>query len=378
MMERKTLTARNPVIDIFRGVAVLNVLFIHTAFYSGEFYVPEWVRNLSLWIDIPFFLFLSGWGSGMRSMGDVIRSAKGLWKNVFCKGIFFAIVTALVYGLPGLPWINSGQEFLRAFALVFTYEKMPVLADSVWFLTYYLRAVFFNQLLIGILKPYAEKKGYEEAQIVGFLLGCNLVLFMTGCAGAGYLPLELTQKDFLYNSFWLLGALVAKKQIRISSVKALIFWLLVNGAAFFGISAALSIDLTSLQSVKFPKEAMPMAAWLFYSLFSVITALWLQTKLSGRSIPEKGLTHIGRTAMYYFFAQGISSALLGTHSGGAIEQWWILFGIRLVCNVVIAMLIAEGVAFCEKICGKLWKRFEGSKIALQIKEMLLKSLGLDT
>ena len=49
---------RNYYIDNIRGLATISVVFIHTVFWSGSSYVPEYMRNLSLLIDVPiFFLF---------------------------------------------------------------------------------------------------------------------------------------------------------------------------------------------------------------------------------------------------------------------------------------------------------------------------------
>ena len=46
---------RDSFIDNARGLTVISVIFIHTVFYSGYSYVLEWVRSLSLYIDVPLF-----------------------------------------------------------------------------------------------------------------------------------------------------------------------------------------------------------------------------------------------------------------------------------------------------------------------------------
>ena len=49
---------RNYYIDNIRGLATISVVFIHTVFWSGSSYVPEYMRNLSLLIDVPIvFLY---------------------------------------------------------------------------------------------------------------------------------------------------------------------------------------------------------------------------------------------------------------------------------------------------------------------------------
>ena len=51
---------RNESIDFFRGLAAISVIFIHTVFHSGSSYVPSYIQNMSLFFDVPVFMFLSG------------------------------------------------------------------------------------------------------------------------------------------------------------------------------------------------------------------------------------------------------------------------------------------------------------------------------
>ena len=53
---------RDLYIDFAKGLATLSIIFIHTAFWSGQFYIPTEVRVLSLLFDVPLFstnIFLS-------------------------------------------------------------------------------------------------------------------------------------------------------------------------------------------------------------------------------------------------------------------------------------------------------------------------------
>lgn len=54
---------RNNTIDFFRRLAALQVILIHTAFHSGSSYVPAWFQNLTLFVYVPVFFFLSGWSA---------------------------------------------------------------------------------------------------------------------------------------------------------------------------------------------------------------------------------------------------------------------------------------------------------------------------
>ena len=64
LAEQPAAGLRDQSLDFLRGLAALSIIFIHTAFWSGEAYVPQAVEALSLILDVPFFFFLSGWGGG--------------------------------------------------------------------------------------------------------------------------------------------------------------------------------------------------------------------------------------------------------------------------------------------------------------------------
>lgn len=49
------LMKRDYYLDFLRGIAALNIIIIHTAFWSGEGYVPTIIKNLTLLLDVPFF-----------------------------------------------------------------------------------------------------------------------------------------------------------------------------------------------------------------------------------------------------------------------------------------------------------------------------------
>ena len=40
----------------FRGIAVLAVLFIHTVCKSGSEYIPIWMLDVALIVDVPLFI----------------------------------------------------------------------------------------------------------------------------------------------------------------------------------------------------------------------------------------------------------------------------------------------------------------------------------
>ena len=80
---------RNYYIDNIRGLAIISVIFIYTVFWSGSSYVPEYMRNLALLIDVPIFFLLTGM---LMSIIKNINPIKQITKLIFS---FFILV--LVY-----------------------------------------------------------------------------------------------------------------------------------------------------------------------------------------------------------------------------------------------------------------------------------------
>lgn len=58
---------RNDNLDYFRGIAILNVIFIHTVWWSGILYNHFLVRQAFLLFEVPVFfssrmvIYLSNW-----------------------------------------------------------------------------------------------------------------------------------------------------------------------------------------------------------------------------------------------------------------------------------------------------------------------------
>ena len=81
---------RNNYIDFLRGIASIGIIAIHTAFWSGQSYTPEWFWNLTLLLDVPFFFYLSGWASSYKK-SDIKKTCKSIL-DIWCKWIFFSSV----------------------------------------------------------------------------------------------------------------------------------------------------------------------------------------------------------------------------------------------------------------------------------------------
>ena len=67
---------RDLYIDYAKGLATLSIVFIHTVFWSGQFYVSNEMRIFSLLFDVPIFFALSG----LTSSGNIDKTFRRLVK----------------------------------------------------------------------------------------------------------------------------------------------------------------------------------------------------------------------------------------------------------------------------------------------------------
>ena len=111
-----------------------------------------------------------------------------------------------------------------------------------------------------------------------------------------------------------------------------------------------------MNKAKFP----PKLLYIFWSSFSLLTLFVLYNRL--KITKANFITYIGQNAIFYYFAQGISSSLVYFIVVAAKDymNWWVLMIIIYSLNVVLAIIIAEGLkkidSFGWSILEKLRKK----------------------
>lgn len=114
IMENKI--KRDPNIDFYRGLAVLGIIAIHTAFHSGTDYVPDWFKSLTLLIDVSYFFFISG-----KSMcfyeGDLFKTSKSLFKT-WLKWIYGITILFVISYIIGSDGIKNIRELFQGYFLI--------------------------------------------------------------------------------------------------------------------------------------------------------------------------------------------------------------------------------------------------------------------
>ena len=106
-----------------------------------------------------------------------------------------------------------------------------------------------------------------------------------------------------------------------------------------------------MNKAKFP----PKLLYIFWSSFSLVTLFVLYGRL--KISKDSFITYIGKNAIFFYFAQGMSSSLVYFLVVPLKEhmQWWLLMILIYLINILLAVLIAEGL---KKVDAFGWKILE--------------------
>ena len=349
---------RDLYIDFAKGLATLSVIFIHTTFWSGQFYVPREWRILSLLFDVPIFFALSG----LTSSGNVEKTFYRLLKLqitymvfvtfLFFFDSFFKVFLENIWGrevfrdffltfgekykentLSGsFDWTVLGNWWLHQYR---NCDTFPVVMGSFWYLKVYYIVTVFGVLAIRFFKHHIW---WIIAICVTLILIFNLEpsYYPTGQVGhvAFYLAVFLL-------AFELKGKVLSQKQI-------------IGGGAFVLLSLGLMFGYYGkeifylMNKQKFPPK-IPYIVWSFLSLFLVFV-FYQRYRVEKESM----ITFIGKNAIFFYFAQGISSSLIYFLVIPLKDQihWAILLGGIFVINIFLAILLAKII---KKMDEKVWQ-----------------------
>jgi hypothetical protein len=133
---------RDQVIDLFKGFTILWIIHIHTVFWSGELYLPNYLRELSLFIDVPIFFFLSGYLVFFGSLKDIfnrsLRQVKRLYLTYVILSLVVFFVIILLRFLFGYSIPAFSATLFNIIKLNVVFPEFPGFEWNLWFLRTYL------------------------------------------------------------------------------------------------------------------------------------------------------------------------------------------------------------------------------------------------
>ncbi len=337
---------RDLYIDFAKGLATVSVIFIHTVFWSGQFYVPAEVRTLSLLFDVVLFYALSGITSG----GNVDKTFYRLLKlqityMIFVTGVFFVDYFFKVFGLNvfGLAWMenfystfggkyvpqsistipqwqNLGNWYMHSYTNADTF---PVIMGSFWYLKVYFILAVFGVLIIRFFPKHIW-------WFVAVCLGLTMIYHLF----PHYFPTGQVAYVAFYLAVFLIGNRIRGKKI--SNMLSVILYAGVFAALAWVFMTYGKEMFYLFNKNKFPPR-LPYIIWISFGVVTLFM-LYNRLKINKKSV----ITYIGENAIFFYFAQGISSTLIYFLVRPLEEQmpWWILLPIVFAVNLVLAYFIA--------------------------------------
>ncbi len=357
----RTTMNRDLYIDFAKGMATLSIIFIHTAFWSGQFYIPAEIRVFSLVFDVALFYALSGITSGSNVEKTFYRLLKlQITYMIFVTFLFFLDYFFKVFGLTffsmewlqsfystfgskyattgvsDIPqWENLGNWYLHQYTNADTF---PVVMGSFWYLKVYFILAVFGVLILRFFPKH-----------VNWFIGLCLVLTLVFNIFPEIYPTGQVGYVAFYLAIFLIANRMRGKKIpnkAIPFVYTVVATALIWMFWYYGSEIFYKINKN-----KFP----PKIPYIIWSLFSLTTLFVLYNRL--KITKENFVTYIGKNAIFFYFAQGISSSLVYFIVVALKENtpWWILMILIYIINIILAFIIAAGL---KKVDDLGWKTLE--------------------
>lgn len=335
-----TENSRNQYIDFLRGIAAINIIVIHTAFYSGQTYTPQWFWNITLLLDVPFFFYLSGWASSYQAI-SIQKTIKSLF-HIWLKWLFFISLWSLLFWIsscliPRTQNLYGITDFLKNLFFITTTPGFPVIEGSMWFMPVY----FFVLPISTLILMYLKKKTHVKEAMTSYLL--LLVAFFVWFTPENSFH-AITYLLF-YCFFWFLGfQRLGKCKNTFCLILAI---MLCIGGAFYA-SHIQNLYFFDLQMAKFP----PTLKYGFASIPSILLAKYWENHIQKMN---HFLLHIGKNAIFYYFGQGIGGSILYyVIDLVPLNQWLLKWIIALIINLIITIFTSEILIY---LYAKLKKTF---------------------
>lgn len=293
---------RDMYLDFYRGIATISVVLIHTVFWSGQKYLTGSMgilHTLVLLIDVPLFVFLSGWSAYYTS--DIKRTFDNLLK-IWIQCIIFIIIIDIVCHIILHPGTLSFQEMLYQIFFVGKTPYLPVIASSLWFMRMWIPVSLIGSILTVFFKRTSGKnaKKYIIRIIIFLLIG---VVWFSATNQSTYFM--LCRQFCFYMPLFLLGYLLADYHFKGK------LWQYLGACTvvillWFLVSRTFQMPAKDLQSAKFPPHLMYFVA----SLLSVITTTYFRGKADFIVKRCYAVRLLGKNALPFYFSQGIGSSII--------------------------------------------------------------------
>ena len=341
---KKEAKQRNYNLDFLRGIATLCIIVIHTAWWSGQGYLPLWFSNLTLLIDVPVFIFISG--ISFHYVNSIVKNLKGLlgqWE----KWLYFLFIYSLLLLIFFTEQFRI-EDIFSQIVYVFPHQNnIEVVAGSIWYMLMYIKVTIICSILICAIQHYCKE---DKLKVIGIVTMVMLMIFLY-CATKNNLLFFDSYVSF-YSFIYLLGYMLHHYQIK---DKRQLFILIAGDVIIMVIVfLCLGIGINEIQNIKFP----PSVAYLPFSLISILLFWYLKDHLQIKK--ENKINKIGKNAIFYYFSQGVSSSFIYyVYPYIPFQSIILKFVCMLTCNVILATI---GAFFLDRSYHYLEKKINFQRI----------------
>ena len=325
---------RNYNIDFLRGIATLYIVLIHTAWWSGNSYLPEWFRNTILIIDVPVFIFISG--ISFNFVNSIMKNIKGIiiqWK----KWLFFLVFYLLLLFVFFREQIVV-KDILSWIVYVFpNSNNIPVVDGSMWFMKMYIKVSLISSIIICAVKYYAKNKTLEYLKLIFVIF---LFIYIYTINDGNFLFFDGITSFYIL--IYLLGYLLFNYKIKdLKQLFIIEIILLIINTLLFIVS---DIGINDIQNIKF----IPSLPYLFFALISITLFWYLKDNLKIKK--KNKINYIGQNAIMFYFAQGVSSSFIYyvykiIPFTNPILIFIILLSVNIICSIIGGVFLTETYKF---------------------------------
>lgn len=251
-------SSRDLVVDVFKGFTILWIIHIHTVFWSGDLYVSNWVRQFSLFIDVPIFFFISGYliftGPASTVVKRAIRQAKRLYiRYLILTFVVLLSIFAARY-ISGATLPEFAGQVLDILRVRVHFPEFRGFQWNLWFLETYLILI----LMVPLFSVFSGNLFYNVL-ILGFFFLVFATLSLEYPGSGTRVVVQVTFYAiffFLGSTFRIIEANVKRREILISFLSVFLLSSMVYSLDGYDVI---------LQEHKFP----PSMPYMFYSLLYI-------------------------------------------------------------------------------------------------------------
>lgn len=329
-------------LDFFRGIAAIWIIFIHTCFWSGGSYLPDYIRTLSLFIDVPLFVFISG--ASFNFSNSVLKNIKGL-VNLWLKYLTFLILYFILIFILDQEYLSI-NNIINAIFFSFTENKLMVVEGSMWFVFMFFIVSIFGSIIVCLYNKYCKKEDFVYLVIFLFII-YGISLFRPNFI---FLSTNVLLYLFLYCLGYYLYNLdysIKKAVVNIGIILCL-FLLLVKVGPY---------NFCELQMAKVDNHIV----YLLYSMFSINIMLLLKNRIN---VTEKNIfSKIGKNALLFYFCQGIGGSLI-YYLYNYISNYSVIVILFLmfISNIIITIICVFIMHFLHLIMKKCKLYFDDKNL----------------